>query len=367
MKLPGTPLCLTALGGLLLFGQGTAQPVYIAPLQSVPEILEVFEPLPESRWRLRLMLHARTNVVPLLQPDPPAGALYREPFAYYDQYRVAELRYERGAWRFGYRYEIADRYSGNHAAAQLYLEAVAGRLNPTTAGQVQVSMNRTALNRWWFDYTGDFRLPSVEIRYRVGLSWATVRRLQQGLLTGQKEGVVFRGDMWLHSTAGVPTDERDGSLWAVHTEIALRSRSGWSLFVRGENLASTVDVRRAQRIQAHIVANQFEPDADGFLHATPAIEGRVEPVRLSRRLQPLYQFGLALHTTRPNFALLAQHQFDWRYGIASIYREGWLMLWMPQPAIEIGWRTDRFTLVVRMEHLLPARNRQLSLEISQQL
>ncbi|CUU09956.1 MAG: hypothetical protein N2045_03080 [Fimbriimonadales bacterium] len=361
MKLPGTPLCLTVLGGLLLFGQGAAQPVYLAPLQSLPE----FETRPSTGWNLRTAIQARTNVVPLLQPEPQAGLLYGKTFAYYDQYRVAELYWTQEAWRFGYRYEVAERYAGNRAAAQLYLEASAGELNPATGGQVQVSMNRTALNRWWVDYMGRTPLPNAELRYQVGLSLGVMRRLQQGVLTGQKEGSVFHGDMRLDSTLGVPAEVRGGWFWTTHAELSLQTAQGWGLQVRGENLFSGVHVHRAQRIEARIVADQLEPDADGFLHTTPAVAGRVETVSLNRRVQPLWEITFWSLQPQPTLALTAQHHFDWRYSVGVFQRRHWLRLWLPQPAVEVGWRHGQFELVLLAEPRAPSQAQQLAIQVSQ--
>lgn len=361
MKLLGTPLCLTALGGLLLSGQGTAQPVYLAPLQSLPEL----GARPSTGWSLHTAIEARTNVVPLLQPEPQAGTLYGKAFAYYDQHRVAGIYYSRGAWRFGYRYEVAERYAGNRAAAQLYLEAAVGALNPTTGGQVRVSMNRTALNRWWLDYRGRASLPNAELRYLVGFSWGVVRRLQQGTLTGQKEGSAFRGDLWLDSTLGIPADTRGGWLWTTHAELRLQTGQGWGVQIRGENLLSGVHVRRAQHIEAQVVASQLEPDADGFLHTTPAIVGRVESRSVDRRVQPFWQIGVWSAQASPGLALTAQYQFDWRYSVGVFQRAHWLRLWLPQPAIEVGWSLGQFDLTLLAEPRTPEQAQQFAIQISQ--
>ncbi len=307
----------------------------------------------------RAFFHADNNVLPLKLGDekrlPPLR--FGGDRAYFVAYRFKELSVTYRRWTLRYGHGKADFYEGNGSAAQLYLDAMANAINPTGTYNVVASLNRTRLHRWSLDYAAPFRLNGRQGYFIVTLHWLRLHRLQRGTLAGRMNFGQFRGDLRLLTTRGLPDEETQSNGVAVDVAVVIPIGKGWQLGIWSENLFSRLWQRTLQDITAQVATNVVEPDADGFLHAVPLLQGRVDRRSLTAVAKRRWALALSAPQGRNDWLLLAQRDADgtqaslgyaWAMGkgrqvwlMGSLTRERWL-LGLSLPRWQLFFSTDKF-------------------------
>jgi hypothetical protein len=307
----------------------------------------------------RAFFHADNNVLPLKLGNekrlPPLR--FGGDRAYFVAYRFKELSVTYRRWTLRYGHGKADFYEGNGDAAQLYLDAMANAINPTGTYDVVASLNRTRLHRWSLDYAAPFRLNGRRGYFIVTLHWLRLHRLQRGTLTGRMNFGQFRGDLRLLTTRGLPDEETQSNGIAMDVAVVIPIGQGWQLGIWSENLFSRLWQRTLQDITAQVATNVVEPDADGFLHAVPLLQGRVDRRSLTAVAKRRWALALSAPQGRNDWLLLAQRDADgtqaslgyaWAMGkgrrvwlMRSLTRERW-QLGVSLPRWQLFLSTDKF-------------------------
>jgi hypothetical protein len=326
------------MGALLLgFAGSFAQSVATPPTQLHGGTLTDFAP-PKRFLELRLCAFADTNVRPLQERGVVAD--FSGGRAYFRNASLSEARLRLNRWELRLAYGQADDYTGNTGAARLFLEAEQQQLLPDTEYPVAATLNRSAVRSWTVAYHGAWNSHNSKVRYTIGLSYLNLQRVQLGWLQGQKQGDTLEGDLTLLTTRGVPPSEIGGEGYALSAGVALES-GDWTLGVSVQNLWSHLRVRQLQRIEADVRVNRLVPDADGFLRAPPALEGRVEKLAIQRAARPHTEIALWRMGKTTDVGLLAFYESEWRTGLAFGWRGHrsmvWAAYWQPYPVLWLGY------------------------------
>ena len=317
----------------------------------------------------RAFFHADNNVLPLKLGNekrlPPLR--FGGDRAYFVAYRFKELSVTYRRWTLRYGHGKADFYEGNGDAAQLYLDAMANAINPTGTYDVVASLNRTRLHRWSLDYAAPFRLNGRRGYFIVTLHWLRLHRLQRGTLTGRMNFGQFRGDLRLLTTRGLPDEETQSNGIAMDVAVVIPIGQGWQLGIWSENLFSRLWQRTLQDITAQVATNVVEPDADGFLHAVPLLQGRVDRRSLTAVAKRRWALALSAPQGRNDWLLLAQRDADgtqaslgyaWAMGKG---RRVWLMRSLTRERWQLGVSLPRWQLFLSMDKFNSASAKRTSL------
>jgi len=114
-----------------------------------------------------------------------------------------------------------------------------------------------------------------------------------------------------------------------------------------ENLYSRIWQRTLQDITAKVATNTVEPDADGFLHAVPFMQGRIDRRSLNAKAKQLWAIGVAWQQRKGYWLLLTEHdaigtQVSIGYALAVGGRQKvWLMRTMGRDKWLIGIDTPQ--------------------------
>ncbi|MCX7926031.1 MAG: hypothetical protein N2554_09505 [Fimbriimonadales bacterium] len=323
---------------------GFAQPVATPPAR-----LGNWLPEPSSTFprylEIRVSAFADTNVRPLFQkPAEPAFAAER---AYFRQAFAYSLHIRLPRWEFSVAYGQADRYEGNQGAARLFLEAEQKQITSDSSYPVEATLNRSALQSWGATYHGEWNSAHAKVRYQVGIRYLNLQRVQQGWLQGQKEGDSFEGELLLLTTRGLPAETVGGAGFTLDAGVAVETE-GWVAGVFVENLWSRLRTRQVQQIEANLRINRPVPDADGFLRAPPALEGRIRYPALQRAARPRTTIEVWRATPSNSVGVLAQRADEWQAALAFRGMRGQsrfcLTYWQPRPSVWLTFEQNNWSI-----------------------
>ena len=328
--------------------------------------------LPEYRLlTARMLFHVDNNVLPLKLGDrkqlPPLQFVGDR--AYFIAYRFKEVAFTYRRWTLRYGYGKADFYDGNGDAAQLYLDAMANVINPMRTYEIVASLNRTRLHRWSLDYATSFRLHGRQGYFVTTIHWLRLSRLQWGTLTGRMDLGQFRGDLRLLTTRGLPEEEARSNGIALDAAVVFSLNDRWRVGVWVENLLSQIWQRTLQDITAQVTTNVVEPDADGFLHAVPFLQGRVDRRSLTVAVKRRWVFALSRTQGQTGWLFRAQRDIEgtqvslghtWTVGDG---RRVWLMRSLTKGGWTIGLSLSRWQLLLLTDEFNSGAARRTSLSL----
>lgn len=328
-------LSLALLLGMALGQSLQGQTVQLPPLWTLSEKVSslVNESQLPSRFQFstRMFVHAGNNVLPLKLGDdkqlPPTE--FKDNYAHFTSYRLKDLSLSYRRLTFSYGYGKADFYDGNQGAAQLYLDSMSTGIDWQKTYDVNASLSRTFLHRWSVEYSLPFKRGHG--RFSVALHWLRVHRLQKGTLTGQMWLGQFQGDLNLLTTRGLPSHQTRSNGLALDLAAIVPINGQVRLGFWVENIFSGIWQRTLQGVTAKVATNTVEPDADGFLHAVPFLQGRIERKSLRAKARRIWTVGAAFGQRGSDWILLAQRERDWRVGVGYSFSVGqgkqvWLMV-----------------------------------------
>jgi len=198
-------------------------------------------------------------------------------------------------------------WRGNKGAAQLYLDVKSNAIDGMRVYDVVASLRRTHLHRWTLSYTTPIRLDRRLGQCTVALHWLRMHRLQHGILKGQMVLGQFQGDMNLLTTRGLPESETQSNGIALDVTIVVPLSDRLRAGIWVENFYSRIWQRTLQDITAKVATNTVEPDADGFLHAVPFMQGRIDRRSLNAKAKQAWAIGMAWQQRKGSWLLLAEH------------------------------------------------------------
>ena len=327
-------LILLAVSALMSIADGQTVPIqpYWTATDKVSSLIENAHNLPRRVVSSRILIHTDNNVLPLKLGDKETlpAIKFGANSAYYFHTRFKELGFSYLQWSLHYGHGKADFYEGNKDAAQLYLDA-----KSNTVGGLQydvvASLRRTHLHRWTLSYTIPIQLSEEKGQCTVALHWLRMHRLQHGVLKGQMLLGQFQGDLKLLTTRGLPENETRSNGVALDVAVVLPLGKQFRMGVWVENLFSRIWQRTLQDITAKVVTNTIEPDADGFLHAVPFMQGRIDRRSLNAKARQVWTIGMAWQQRKGACLLLTEHdasgmQVSIGYALALSGRQHvWLM------------------------------------------
>ncbi len=321
-----------------------------------------------------MLFHADNNVLPLKLGDekqlPPLR--FNGDRAYFVAYRFKELSVTYRRWALRYGHGKADFYEGNGGAAQLYLDAMANVISTTDTYDVVASLNRTRLHRWSLEYVTPLRIGNQKSQLVMTLHWLRLHRLQHGTLTGRMNLGQFRGDLRLLTTRGLPNDEVRSNGLILDVSLLVPIGSDWRLGIWSGNLFSRLWQRTLQDIKAQVATNVVEPDADGFLHAVPFLQGRVDRRSLTTMAKRRWTLALSGSQGQNDWLLLAQRDvngtqvslgYAWEIGEG---RKVWLMRSFGREQWQIGIDTSRWQLLLATDKFNSGSAKRASLSLAWQ-
>jgi hypothetical protein len=257
----------------------------------------------------RFLIHADNNVLPLRLGDmetlPPMR--FEGNKAYYFHARLKELGLNYRRWSLRYGHGKADFYEGNKGAAQLFLDTKSDSIDWLKVYEVDAYLRRTHSHQWALSYTTPVRLNGREGQCSIAFRWLRVHRLQYGTLKGQMWLGQFQGDLKLLTTRGLPESETRSNGVALDVAIVLPLSEQLRMGIWVENLFSRIWQRTLQDITAKVATNTVEPDADGFLHAVPFMQGRIDRRSLNAKAMRLWTIGMAWQQWKNHWLLLTEH------------------------------------------------------------
>ncbi|MCX7967303.1 MAG: hypothetical protein N3B10_02305 [Armatimonadetes bacterium] len=337
------------------FGQTIVTPPMWTTLEQVTSLVKDPKQPNHLQFAIRTFIHAENNVLPLkLGNDerlPPIN--FHGDCAYFADYRMKELSLSHRRWTLRHGYGKADFYEGNRDAAQLYLDTMSVGANPQKDYDVNASLSRTFLRRWTLEYTAP--LKRGQGQFSVAFHWLRVHRLQKGTLTGQMSLGQFDGDLLLLTTRGLPSSETKSNGVSVDFSAVAPIGERIKLGIWCENAFSKIWQRRLQQITAKVSTNKVEPDADGFLHAVPFLQGRIEKVSMEARAKQIWVVGAAFKQGgEKDWVLIAKGETNWHIGIGCIFsfdreKRIWVMFNAPQPFWQVGISTSHFQFLLGVD------------------
>jgi hypothetical protein len=297
----------------------------------------------------RIFIHADNNVLPLRLGDKETlpQMRFEGSKAYYFHARFKELKVSYRQWLLHYGHGKADFYEGNKGAAQLFLDAKSNGVDWLKVYDVDAYLRRTHSHQWVLSYAAPVRLSGREGQCTIAFRWLRVHRLQYGTLKGLMWLGQFQGDLKLLTTRGLPESETrsNGVALDVAIVVPLSDRLRAGIWV--ENLYSRIWQRTLQDITAKVATNTVEPDADGFLHAVPFMQGRIDRRSLNAKAKRLWAIGVAWQQRKGYWLLLTEHdaigtQVSIGYALAVGGRQKvWLMRTMGRDKWLIGIDTPQ--------------------------
>ena len=257
----------------------------------------------------RIFIHADNNVLPLRLGDKETlpQMRFEGSKAYYFHARFKELGVSYRQWSLHYGHGKADFYEGNKGAAQLFLDAKSNGVDWLKVYDVDAYLRRTHSHQWVLSYAAPVRLSGREGQCTIAFRWLRMHRLQYGTLKGLMWLGQFQGDLKLLTTRGLPESETrsNGVALDVAIVVPLSDRLRAGIWV--ENLYSRIWQRTLQDITAKVATNTVEPDADGFLHAVPFMQGRIDRRSLNAKAKQAWAIGMAWQQRKGSWLLLAEH------------------------------------------------------------
>ncbi len=365
--------CLTSVAQNLIGAQSFFLPPRWTASEQVSTLLRSELP---SRYQVSscMLFHADNNVLPLKLGDekqlPPLR--FNGDRAYFVAYRFKELSVTYRRWALRYGHGKADFYEGNGGAAQLYLDAMANVISTTDTYDVVASLNRTRLHRWSLEYVTPLRIGNQKSQLVMTLHWLRLHRLQHGTLTGRMNLGQFRGDLRLLTTRGLPNDEVRSNGLILDVSLLVPIGSDWRLGIWSGNLFSRLWQRTLQDIKAQVATNVVEPDADGFLHAVPFLQGRVDRRSLTTMAKRRWTLALSGSQGQNDWLLLAQRDvngtqvslgYAWEIGEG---RKVWLMRSFGREQWQIGIDTSRWQLLLATDKFNSGSAKRASLSLAWQ-
>jgi hypothetical protein len=124
-----------------------------------------------------------------------------------------------------------------------------------------------------------------------------------------------------------------------------------------ENLYSRIWQGTLQDITAKVATNTVEPDADGFLHAVPFMQGRIDRRSLNAKAKRLWAIGMVWQQRKGYWLLLTEHdaigtQVSIGYALAVGGRQKvWLMQTMGRDKWLIGIDTPQCRIHLSLDKL----------------
>lgn len=347
-------ICVLVLQGYF----GHSQTVTLPPSWTAAE--QVAGLLNEPKFPNRLQVETRTliradnNVLPLkLGDDERLPSMnFSDDYAYFANYRLKDFALSYRRWTLRHGYGKADFYDGNKDAAQLYLDSMSVGVDARKVYNVNASLNRTFLRRWTLEYAIPLKHNQGQIS--VALHWLRIHRLQKGKLTGQMWLGQFDGDLHLLTTRGLPSNEARGNGMTIDFSAVAPISRRIKFGIWGENVFSKIWQWNLQEITAKVATNKVEPDADGFLHAVPFLQGRIEKVSLKARAKRNWTIGAALQQGDNSWILMAKKERNWRISIGYSFPIGqrkqvWFMVSERPLLWQMGIATARFQLLLSVD------------------
>ena len=227
--------------------------------------------------------------------------------AYYFHARFKELGLSYRQWSLYYGHGKGDFYEGNRDAAQLFLDAKSNDVDWLKVYDVDAYLRRTHSHHWALSYTTPVRLNGRKGQCIIALRWLRMHRLQYGNLKGLMWLGQFQGDLKLLTTRGLPENETRSNGVALDVAIVLPLSEQLRMGIWVENLFSRIWQRALQDITAKVATNTVEPDADGFLHAVPFLQGRIDRRSLNTKAMRLWTIGMAWQRRKDCWLLLTEH------------------------------------------------------------
>ncbi len=347
-------ICVLVLQGYF----GHSQTVTLPPSWTAAE--QVAGLLNEPKFPNRLQVETRTliradnNVLPLkLGDDERLPSMnFSDDYAYFANYRLKDFALSYRRWTLRHGYGKADFYDGNKDAAQLYLDSMSVGVDARKVYNVNASLNRTFLRRWTLEYAIPLKRNQGQIS--VAFHWLRIHRLQKGKLTGQMWLGQFDGDLHLLTTRGLPSNEARGNGMTIDFSAVAPISRRIKFGIWGENVFSKIWQWNLQEITAKVATNKVEPDADGFLHAVPFLQGRIEKVSLKARAKRIWTIGAALQQGDNSWILMAKKERNWRISIGYSFPIGqrkqvWFMVSERPLLWQMGIATARFQLLLSVD------------------
>lgn len=363
---------------LFIIGQfADAQSLPVPPhWTTLEQVNTLLDASPSSRWQLesRTFLRADTNVLPLSLGDdeqlPPLR--FEGDRAYFTAYRFKEIALTRNRWTLRYGHGKTDFYDGNSDAAQLYLDALANAVDAHRLYDVNASLHRTRVHRWTLEYAAPLRWQKRQGQVAVALHWLRLHRLQWGTLTGQMRAGQFQGDLHLLTTRGLPANETRSNGLALDIALVVPTDERWRVSVWTQNFLSRLWQRTLQDVTAQVVTNTVEPDADGFLHAVPFLQGQINRRSLRVEAKRRWTLGIAVRQGKGDGLLLLHRDFDWCFSVGYAHRIGgqqrfWFMVQGRRWEWQVGITTRRWQLQLSADHWKPSSARRATLSVGWQL
>ena len=304
-------LIVLAMFATVSVANGQTVPIqpYWTAMDKVSSLIGSAQSLPFKALVSRIFINADNNVLPLRLGDKETLPKIRfgADSAYYFHTRFKELGFSYHRWSLHYGHGKADFYEGNKDAAQLYLDVKSNAIDGMRVYDVVASLRRTHLHRWTLSYTTPIRLDRRLGQCTVALHWLRMHRLQHGILKGQMVLGQFQGDMNLLTTRGLPESETQSNGVALDVAIVVPLSDRLRAGIWVENFYSRIWQRTLQDITAKVATNTVEPDADGFLHAVPFMQGRIDRRSLNAKAKQAWAIGMAWQQRKGSWLLLAEH------------------------------------------------------------
>ncbi len=336
------------------------QTVQIPPSWTVAEqvIGLLNDPELPNDWQLktRASIYASNNVLPLKLGDDEElpTTRFNANHAFYATHSLKDLALTRGRWTLRYGYGKADLYQGNRGAAQLFLDSKSGSIDWSKDYDVNASLKRTRLYRLTVEHVIPFKHGKGQIS--LALHWLRVHRLQEGTLAGQTQSGQFQGDLILLTTRGLPRHKirSNGLVLDVAAVVPINERIKFGLW--GENVFSRIWQRTIQKITAKVATNIIEPDPDGFLHAVPFLQGRIEQTSLKVKAKQIWTIGAAFQQDRSKWILIFIRERDWQVGVGYGFpidhkKRVWVMISEHPRFLQVGIDTTQLQLMVSIDKL----------------
>ncbi|MHB0935842.1 MAG: hypothetical protein ACYC6A_05580 [Armatimonadota bacterium] len=277
-----------------------------------------------------------------------------------DLHMGGALMLRAGDWLVCYGEGMRDGYTGNHDAAQLWIDQHAGAQTQPRYAPV---VNTDRVEASWYGLGRRFRVHGGTVS---GYGDVIVRALaaddfQQRALVGEVEGDAFSGMLKIRSAAS----KAEGKGWSVDSRLFLTLDSRWRALVTAEGLLGEVAWKDLRVKDIYLVSPGVFTDVDGFLHQFGGASGTAWREDLTLQLEPLYRVEL-LAATQPAFLCGASYQqgemikpmlgLAWLRNAQALY----LRLHPMEKQIEIGAAGDGWQLRVASDDWLRGDSSNLS-------
>jgi len=205
-------------------------------------------------------------------------------------------------WLICYGQGMRERYSGNHDAAQLWIDLHAdGQTQPRYAPIV--NSDRIALSWYGIGRRAHFHAGTVSGQGDLIVRALAAEDLLQRALIGDVAGDVFSGALKIRDAdAGVT-----GRGWSVDTRLSLSLNKRWRARVTAEGLLGEITWTNLPVEDSYLTSPGVFTDVDGFLHQIGGVSGAAWRENVTLNIVPSYRVEL-LADTRPAFLCGASNQ-----------------------------------------------------------